>query len=491
LLRRGALPVSATAALALLAGSATSAGAVPSGAPGTARQAAPVAAPRFTAGAAGIGDPTYPTYGNGGYDVRHYDVNVRYSPRLGRLAGRTTITAIATQDLSRFHLDLALRASRVDVNGRRARIAATGRELTVVPTRGIRRGAPMKVVVTYGGTPSKVRVGGLKPWVRTKDGAVAVGEPEIAAWWFPSNDHPRDKASYDISITVPRGVEAISNGVRVAKTRTADGRDRWHWRERSPMATYLAFMAVGQFDVTYGRTRSGLPLVTAVPAGGSAEARRAKRDLARTGGVVAWLSRQWGPYPFGSVGGVVVDSSLSFALENQTRPVYTQDFWDGGSALDVVVHEQAHQWFGDSVSVNRWQDIWLNEGFATFSEWLWSEQHSGDTAKELLMMNYETWPRSDSFWKLPIGRPGKGRELDLPVYDRGAMTLQALRRRIGDRAFFTLTRRWLAQHRYGSGRVEQFTALAEQVSGKQLDGFFKAWLYTSARPARTAANGLA
>jgi aminopeptidase N len=289
---------------------------------------------------------------------------------------------------------------------------------------------------------------------------------------------------------VPRGVEAISNGVRVAKTPTADGRDRWHWRERSPMATYLAFMAVGQFDVTYGRTRSGLPLVTAVPAGGSAAARRAKRDLARTGGVVAWLGRQWGPYPFTSVGGVVVNARTSFALENQTRPVYTQDFWEGGSFLNVVVHEQAHQWFGDSVSVNRWQDIWLNEGFATFSEWLWSEQHGGDTAQELLKMNYETWPRSDRFWKLPIGSPGRGKEFDLAVYDRGAMTLQALRRRIGDRAFFTLARRWVAQHRYGSGQVGQFTALAEQVSGQQLDGLFKAWLYTGARPARTAANGM-
>ena len=349
--------------------------------------------------------------------------------------------------------------------------------------------APMKVVVTYGGTPSTVRVGGHKPWVRTKDGAVAVGEPEIAAWWFPSNDHPRDKANFDVSITVPRGVEALSNGVRVSRSRTKDGRDLWHWRERAPMATYLAFMAVGQFDVTYGRTRSGLPLVTAVPAGGSAPARRAARDLRRTGGVVAWLARQWGPYPFDAVGGVAAKGRFDFALENQTRPVYTQDFWADGSSFSVVVHEQAHQWFGDSVSVNRWRDIWLNEGFATFSEWLWSEQHHDGSAQQLFDMTYETWPKGDPFWRLQIGRPGKGKELDFRVYDRGAMTLQALRRRIGQRAFTTLVRRWVAQHRHGTAQVGQFTALAEQVSGQQLDGFFRAWLYTSAKPAATVANG--
>jgi aminopeptidase N len=487
-LRRGALPVSATAALALLAGTASPAGAVPHAAPAAASQAAP--APRYTPGAAGIGDPTYPTYGNGGYDVSHYDIRVRYSPRSGRLAGTTTITAVATQDLSRFHLDLALRASRVDVDGRRARTAAKGRELTVVPAHGIRRGTRMTIAVTYAGYPATVRVGRHQPWIRTKDGAVAVGEPEIAAWWFPSNDHPRDKASFDVSVTVPRGVEALSNGVRVAKSRTRDGRDLWHWRERAPMATYLAFMAVGQFDVTYGRTRSGLPLVTAVASKGGATARRAQRDLRRTGGVVAWLGRQFGPYPFDAVGGVVPRASLGFALENQTRPVYSQDFWADGSSFSVVVHEQAHQWFGDSVSVNRWRDIWLNEGFATFSEWLWSEQHHEGSAQQLFDMTYETWPKGDPFWRVQIGRPGKGTEFDDAVYDRGAMTLQALRRRIGQRAFTTLVRTWAARHRYGTAQVSQFTALAEQVSGQQLDGFFRAWLYTSAKPAATVANGV-
>jgi aminopeptidase N len=491
--------VAVCAVLALVPGSATLASAAParaamsaavSPAAGTPSPAQALAAPRFTAGAAGIGDPTYPTFGNGGYNVRHYDVRVRYSPRSDRLAGKTTITAVAKQDLSSFHLDLALHASRVDVDGRRARTSQRGSELTVTPARGVRKNARMKVVVTYAGYPSRVKVAGRKPWVRTSDGAVAVGEPQIAAWWFPSNDHPRDKAGYDISITVPHGVEALSNGVRVSKKRAKDGRDVWHWRERVPMASYLAFMAVGQFDVAYGRTSSGLPVVTAVASNGGAAGRHAKKDFTRTAAVVSWLSRQWGPYPFDAVGGVAPHADFGFALENQTRPVYTREFWSGGSNLSVIVHEQAHQWFGDSVSVNRWRDIWLNEGFATFSEWLWAEQHHDGTAQQMLDLYLEIYPKSDPFWRLQIGRPGKGKEFDEAVYDRGAMTVQALRRRIGDRAFFTLMRRWAAAHRRGNAQVGQFAALAEQVSGQQLDGFFRAWLYTSARPARTAGNGL-
>src|SRR4051794_3075477 len=270
-LRAAAVPVALTA-LAVVATSAPVASAAPAAARTAARTGAPAAvpakhwiAPHYTPGSAGIGDPTYPTYGNGGYNVRHYDIRVRYTPRTDRLTGTTTITAVAKQDLSRFNLDLALPVSRVEVDGRKARTSHKGSELTVTPSRGIPKNARMQVVVTYAGTPSKVRVAGKKPWVRTSDGAVAVGEPQIAAWWFPSNDHPRDKAGYDITITVPHGVEALSNGVRVSKKRAKDGRDVWHWRERAPMASYLAFMAGGQFGGAYRPTPGGVP---GVPAGG-------------------------------------------------------------------------------------------------------------------------------------------------------------------------------------------------------------------------------
>ncbi|GMA85458.1 hypothetical protein GCM10025868_07080 [Angustibacter aerolatus] len=208
-------------------------------------------------------------------------------------------------------------------------------------------------------------------------------------------------------------------------------------------------------------------MVTAVASDGGAAGRYAKADLKQTPAVLTWLSKQWGRYPFDAIGGVAPAAAFGFALENQTRPVYTRDFWSEGSNIYVIVHEQAHQWFGDSVSVDRWRDIWLNEGFASFSEWLYSEQHGDGTAQQIFDATYAVHPSSDPFWRLAVGDPGKGHEFDAAVYDRGAMTLQALRNRIGDKAFTTVMRTWAKDRRYGNGRVSQFKALAEQVSHQQ------------------------
>lgn len=440
-------------------------------------------------GAPGIGDPYYPEYGNGGYDVSHYGIDVGFDPDTELLTGTTTIDATATQDLSRFNLDFVLHAQRVTVNGRPAHSRASDpHELTVRPAQPIARGQHMTVVVEYAGVPSKVPVDGISPWVTTADGAVAVGEPEISAWWFPGNDHPRDKATYAVKVTVPGGLEAIGNG-RLASHTSRGGEEVWRWRERQPMATYLAFMAIGQFDIFKGTTARGTPWLTAVASNGGPEGEFARADLARTPEVISWLSRQWGPYPFDSIGGVAPKADFGFALENQTRPVYTRGFWRNGSNIYVVVHENAHEWYGDSVSVRNWRDIWLNEGFASFAEWLWSEQHGDGSAQSLFDSTYASHPAGDEFWRTVIGNPGAHNEFDGAVYDRGAMTLQALRNRIGDPAFFQLMRDWAAAHRYANGAVTGFTRLAERVSGEQLDGFFDAWLYSPTRPAATKQNG--
>ncbi len=206
--------------------------------------------------------------------------------------------------------------------------------------------------------------------------------------------------------------------------------------------------------------------------------------------MVRFLGGQLGRYPFATTGGVVAGADLGFALETQTRPVYDRRFWAAGRNVYVVVHENAHQWFGDSVSVRNWRDIWLNEGFATFAEWLWSEKHREGTGQQLLQAYYDDIPASRAFWTVRIGDPGRGHEFDDAVYDRGAMTLQALRNRIGERAFTTTLRTWVQSRRYGHGSVADFMALAERTSGQQLDGFFSAWLFTGRKPAATPQNGL-
>ena len=359
------------------------------------------------AGSAGIGDPYYPDYGNGGYDVSHYGIDIGYTPKTDTVAGSTTITATTTQTLSRFDLDFVLPVSTVTVNGARAAFREKPHELVVTPAKKLAAGADMTVRVTYAGVPSTISDGRIKPWIRTDDGAAAVGEPEIAAWWYPSNDHPRDKATYDVSVRVPRNLEVLGNGKLVSSDVRA-GQRTWHWREDIPMASYLAFFVAGQFDITKSFTDDGLPVITAVASDGGSEGRFAAADLKRTPEVIDFEKGLWGPYPFDALGGVAPAADFGFALENQTRPVYTRSFWRSGPNIYVIVHEQAHQWYGDSVSVHNWRDIWLNEGFATFTEWLWSEKHGEGSAASLFAATYADHPATDSFLEAADRQPRSG-----------------------------------------------------------------------------------
>ncbi|HYN94576.1 MAG TPA: M1 family metallopeptidase, partial [Pilimelia sp.] len=426
-------------------------------------------------GSPGIGDPYYSDYGNGGYDVGHYDIRLRYWPETDRLAGTTTILARATTDLSRFNLDFALDVTSVRVNNRAATFAREGNhELVITPARPVLAGRPMTVVVQYAGVPSTVEINGYTPWIRTADGANAVGEPEIAWWWFPSNDHPLDKATFDVSVAVPDGVEVISNGVMPrAPLRELLGWTRWSWRSTQPQQTYLAFLAIGQYDIVTDTSTSGLPVVNAYSTRLGALDGAARASIERTAEITEWAETVFGPYPFEAMGGVAAPpDGVGFALETQTRPIYAAGFWRRGANPYVVVHEMAHQWFGDSVAVQRWQDIWLNEGFATYAEWLWSEEQGEGTAQEVFDFTYDLYPADSPFWQVIIGDPGATNEFNIAVYDRGAMAVHQLRRAVGDDVFFRILRTWTAQERYGNATVEDFVALAERLSGADLDAVF-------------------
>jgi aminopeptidase N len=471
---RSAGVVSAVAVVGLLVGSAQ---AVPE--PTT---SSPVSS-RDTTGAAGIGDPYFPTYGNGGYRVRHYDIRVAFNPRTERLRGVTTVKARATQRLTRFNLDLVLHASKVLVNGDRARFdKRRPHELVVWPDRTIRKGQRFRVKVTYAGVPKRIRNNGARPWITTPDGGLALGEPEIAAWWFPSNDHPADKATFDLRITVPRGRQAISNG-RLASVRRTAKTSTWHWVMREPMATYLAFAAMGKYDIMRGKTKTERPYLYAVAKGlPDAQRRHAREGMRQTGRLTRFLVSRWGAYPFGSIGGVVPGGPVGYALETQTRPVYEPGFFYGGPARGIVVHEMAHQWFGDAVALRRWRHIWLNEGFATYSEWLWSGHDGRASPNHRFHRLYNREGPNSAFWDLKIGDPKPLNLFAGQVYDRGAMAVHALRLRVGGETFFRICRRWVQHNTDGLGTTAEFKRLAERVSGEQLDGIFRAWLFSSDRP---------
>jgi aminopeptidase N len=432
-----------------------------------------------TPGAAGAGDPYFPLSGNGGYHVRHYDLTLRYDTASRHLDGKAVLTARATQRLSRFDLDLkGLKVTGVTVDRAAAGFTRNGQELVVTPRHALREGQEFRVAVTYNGTPKPVTDpdGSSDGWIRTDDGAFVAGEPQGAMTWFPANGHPSDTSSYDFTITVPKGRTAVANGV-LAGQHTAHGRTTFRWHQAEPMAAYLATATVGTFRVERYTTPDGVQVVNAVDA---REARAAAPVLRQLPSVLAWESKLFGPYPFRAAGSIVDHApDVGYALETQSRPVY-----DSAPDLSTLVHENAHQWFGDSVALTAWRDIWLNEGFATYTEWLYSEQHGGRSAQKTFDALYDR-PASDDLWAFPPGDPGSGRNIfGTPVYDRGAMTLHELRRTVGDRAFFRILRVWATEHRGRHGTTAQFVRLAERESGKDLEGLFHTWLYAHGKPDR-------
>ncbi|MGW3208435.1 M1 family metallopeptidase [Streptomyces sp. NPDC001135] len=430
-----------------------------------------------TAGAAGAGDPYFPLSGNGGYHVRHYDLTLRYQSDAQYLDGRAVLAARATRSLSRFDLDLTgLKVTAVTVDGLPAAFRRDGQELVVTPRHTLRAGRDFRVAVAYRGTPKPVTDpdDSADGWIPTDDGAFVAGEPQGAMTWFPANSHPKDKSSYDITITVPQGRTAVANGVLLAQ-HTAHGRTTFHWRETQPMAAYLATATVGTFKVEQYTTHDGIRVYNAVD---PREASGAAPVLKKLPSVLEWESSLFGPYPFRSAGAIVDHApDVGYALETQSRPLY-----DSAPDIDTLVHESAHQWFGDSVSLTAWKDVWLNEGFATYAEWLYDEQHGGDSAQETFDALY-AHPASDHLWAFPPGDPGSGENIfDTPVYARGAMTLHELRKAVGDRHFFRILRAWASEHRGGHGTTAQFVRLAERISGTSLDTLFHTWLYTTGKP---------
>ncbi|WP_277681441.1 M1 family metallopeptidase [Saccharomonospora azurea] len=435
-------------------------------------------------GTPGVGDPYYPGDGNGGYDVIHYDIRLTYEPGTDHLSGTTTILATPTAELSSFNLDFALDVESVRVNNRPARVdrdPADPTEVVVTPAAELAPGEPMTVVVRYADTPSEVEVDGFTAWKRTDTGALAVDEPHVAEWWYPSNDHPTDKATYDVSVAVPDDVAALSNGVLTGQSKTRAGWTRWNWRSAEPQATYLTFLAVGDYDVRSSTTPSGLPSLNAYDAGLGEIRPAAEASVERTPEVVEFLEELFGPYPFEAQGGVVTHG-LGFALETQTRSVYDAGFFSRGSNMSVVVHENAHQWFGDSVSLGAWSDIWLNEGFASYAEFLWSEHAGEGTAAELAQYLYDSIPADDPFWQVLPGDPGAENQFHAAVYDRGALAAHALRTTVGDEVFVEILRTWLDTYRGTHATLDDFVALAEELSGTQLDEVFDTWLFTKGKP---------
>ena len=438
--------------------------------------------------ALGIGDEYFPELGNPGYDVAHYTLDLVFDPDQTRLAGVATIEATALQALPTFNLDFStLTIDSIAVDGAPALFETVNDDLIISPPTPPAPGETFVVDIEYGGMPGPARSGGVPfgiGWITSGTQNYVVAEPDAAHSWFPANDHPLDKATFTFRITVPDDVVAAANGTLTDQI-TDLGQTTWVWEMPAPMATYLATVVIGDFDIVEDRAASadaGIPIRHVLPSGTTVAD---WPGLERQGEMVAFLEELFGPYPFANYGIAIVDG-FGAALENQTLSLFDSNLAKSAFFEDVLIHELAHQWFGNSVSPGQWQDIWLNEGFASYAEWLWIERESGrDT------MEQDIAAERTQFVGSGLNPPGRPAAFDLfgaAVYRVGAMTLHALRLTVGDDVFFDILQTYVAEFTDGAAVTTDFIQVAEAVSGTALEELFDKWLYDRAVPEFPAAG---
>ena len=421
-------------------------------------------------------DPYLPGHGDPSYGVRHYDLDLTYVLDGNRLRGTAVLSIVVRQATARLVLDLAhLTATKVRVDGARLKKWSSRSERLVLQLdRLCPAGTELTVTIAYGGSPQPVvdRHHGDAGWEELEDGVIVAAQPHGAPTWFPCNDRPDDKATYRIELSAPSAYTVVANGTLVDKRRRASV-DTWTYEMDRPMATYLATVQIGRYVTT-----EHAPSVATI---GPADV-----DLTDSfdtqPAMMAFFSRVFGAYPFDGYTAVVTDDDLEIPLESQSLSTFGRNFctpdW---SHVRLIAHEMAHQWFGNAVTLSRWSDIWLHEGFACYAEWLWSEESGGP-------MTCDGWARhhherlTGEPQDLVLADPGPEVMFDDRVYKRGALTLHALRVAVGDEAFFALLRAWVEARAGGSVTTAEFLAFAAEQTGADVAALLRPWLYEAALP---------
>ncbi|WP_406863520.1 M1 family metallopeptidase [Streptomyces sp. HUAS MG47] len=448
-----------------------------------------VAAALPAPGALGIGDPLFPHLGNPGYDVLAYDLDLTYPGRNTEpLKAVTGIEAVATEDLGHLNLDFTHgTVGAVRVNGEPAAYTTSGEDLVITPEDRIDAGDRLRITVTHTSDPSgPAEAGG---WVRTSDGLAMANQADAAHRVFPSNDHPADKAYFTFRVTAPSDLTAVANGQPVDRTEQG-GTTTWTYRTAHPMATELAQVSIGRSKVVHRTGPHDLPVRDVVPAD---DEKLLEPWLRKTPEQMAWMEAKVGRYPFENYGVLVADAETGFELETQTlslfeRRLFTDARFPAWLVEAIMVHELAHQWFGDSVTPRRWSDLWLNEGHASWYEALYADEKAGQSLERRMKAAYAASDRWRSAGGPPAAPepPSPGEKISLfrpVVYDGSALVLYALRQEIGKDAFEELERRWVVDHKDATAGTDDFVRLAGEIAGRDLTAFFRAWLYGKKTPA--------
>ena len=437
-------------------------------------------------GAEGIGDPYYPGLGNGGYKVRKYTIAMTIDPASGDVHATDTIEADASEALSSFDLDfVGLTVDSITINGSPAAYARSGHELVITPPGPLRSGGEFTVSIVYHGSPAPVssaaigREGITVGWSPAADAAINVmSEPDGASVWFPNNDHPRDKAAYRFEITVPKPWIVAATGTLVQTVDLGD-QTKFIWVMEQPMASYLASINVDKYTLKTLEGPHGIVVRSYFPPG------YRESDISRFDKLpemIGFLEGIYGPYPFKEYGVVIANPENPAckpngnAVETQTLSVHCSN--PAMADERVIIHELAHQWFGDSVSLENWKDIWLKEGMATYVEYMWLARD-----KDLATLTRVMKAQMIGYYpKTMTGAPPPDDLYRGEVYLGGALVYHALRLKVGEEAFARIIRTYLERYRYGNAGTDEFIALAQEISGQDLKSFFDSWLYSTDLP---------
>ncbi|MFG1942187.1 M1 family metallopeptidase [Nonomuraea sp. NPDC048826] len=425
-----------------------------------------------------VKDPVYPAYGNPSIDVLHYGLKLAWRPERRSLAGTATLTVRAVKPIKEVRLDFgrALKIDRVTVGGERARPRRKGDDLTIPLPATLAADKKVRLVVRYHGVPKPHSSGQLRPDLArlglrsAADGSAwALQEPFGAFTWFPVNDHPSDEALYDVAITVPKGWAGVAHGTY--KGKSVRGRAvTYRWKSTDPVASYLTLFTVDKYRMHRAKGPRGIPITYWVRPGD----RWALPTVRRMPELIRWMEKKAGRYPFPSAGLVATSDS---GMETQ------QMITLGGPYLtpEVVLHELAHHWFGNSVGPRTWKDVWLNEGFAMYFQIQWSADHGPGTMDSLMA----DLRRQERLVRAEAGPPGDYRRdyfAASNVYYSPALMLHEIRKRIGDDRFFAMTRAWAQEHRHTSQDRASFTAWINEHTGEDLTELIDAWLDSRTSP---------
>ncbi|MGB0101326.1 MAG: M1 family metallopeptidase [Nocardioides sp.] len=428
-------------------------------------------------------DPYLPGHGDPAFGVRHYDLELDYAVVGNRLDARAELAIDVLETTSRLVLDLAhLRVAKVNVRGASlARYRSPRHRLVLDLERPVEAGTELTVTIRYSGSPKPlvVRHHGDAGWEELTDGVIVAAQPHGAPTWFPCNDRPDDKATYRIRVRTADGYHVAASGELVDRSRHGNG-ESWEYEQRAPMATYLATLQIGRYvEWPVPQPASGVPVRVVGPADLDDDVLAA--GFGRQGEMVDAFERLFGPYPFASYTAVITDDQLEIPLESQSLSTFGRNFVsDEWSRTRLIAHELAHQWFGNAVTLTGWSDIWLHEGFACYSEWLWSEESGQGTVEEHA---HRHWQRlADLDQDLLLTDPGPELMFDDRLYKRGALALHALRHAVGDEAFFDLLRSWVVEHAGGSVTTDQFLDFATRRTGHSASILLTPWIARTELP---------